>query len=406
MEKTSDKNKLILIICDGMGDLPTLRGKTPLALARKPNIDKMARAGMNGLLHTIAPGVIPGSDTAHLALFGYDPHEFYKGRGVFEALGAGVKLQEGDVALRANFATVDRTMHVIDRRAGRIDTKDAHALGASLDGMRIEGVEIIFKPTTEHRASLILRGKNLSYKITDTDPHSLGKIKRSEPLENTTEAHTTAFVLNEFTHRARNILSSHPLNRKRKLPANVVLARGASVYERAPSLYEKYGFRSACVAGGALYKGVAKFVGMDIIDVKGATGTLETDVMAKAGAAIRALDDYDFIFLHVKGMDNASHDGDARAKIKMIERVDKMIGALLKTGAYIVLTADHSTPISKREHTADPTPILIYGKNLRGDDVKKFDEINVARGALGHLRGLELMPIIVSLMGYAKVYGS
>jgi len=401
--------KAILVICDGLGDR-LIKNRTPLQMARRNNLNKLASKGVTGLMHTIAPGVIPGSDTAHLALFGYDPYTSYQGRGVYEALGAGLELEEGDIAFRCNFATVDERGIVRDRRAGRI--KDVGpVLAKELDGQKVDSVRIVFKATTEHRGVLVLRGQGLSRNITDTDPHELNvPVLKSKPLDGTMEAKRTAFILNRFTDLSYEILSEHPINEERekkgKPPANIVLSRGAGAYKSLDSLGDRYGIKTACIAGGALYKGVAKAVGMDVIEVEGATGTADTDLMAKAKAAKKALEDYDVVFLHVKATDNFSHDGDVKGKVRMIEKIDRMIGELMKTDSYIIFTGDHSTPCSLRNHSADPLPIVIYGEGVIPDDVKKFDEVSCMKGGLGHIRGMDVIPIILSLIGKTSIFGS
>jgi len=408
--------KAVLIVCDGMGDLPDARGRTPLSAARKPNMDRLAREGINGLMHTIGRGIIPGSDTAHLALFGYDPRCYYSGRGVFEALGAGLKLEHGDVAFRCNFATVGKGMGIIDRRAGRIGSAEAKVLGKALDGVVIGGAKIIFKPTVEHRAALVLRGKGLSCRITDADPHEAdnARVLMAKPLDDSKEAKRTAGIVNEFVRKSHEILEKHPLNLRRKaaglLPANVALPRGAGIYEKPPLLGERFGIKAGCVAGGALYKGVAKFVGMDVVDVKGATGGLDTDVMAKGKAALALLKKgYDFAFIHVKGTDNCGHDGDFDGKRKMIERIDAMVGLVMKgcgKGTFIAVTADHTTSCMKKRHSSEPVPFALWGPGLRGDEVQRFDELSCAKGGLGQFKGLAVMPMLLDLMGKEHVYGS
>jgi 2,3-bisphosphoglycerate-independent phosphoglycerate mutase len=401
--------KAILMICDGLGDRQ-IKGKTPLQRARRPNMNGLASKGITGLMHTIAPGVTPGSDTAHLALFSYDPYTCYQGRGVYEALGAGLELEEGDIAFRCNFATVSERMVVTDRRAGRISGIGTE-LAKELNGQKVDSTEIVFKATTEHRGVLVLRGEGLSRNVSDVDPHEASvAVLKSKPLDGTMEAKRTAFILNRFTELSYEVLSVHPINiereKKGKLPANIVLARGAGAYSRLDSLQEKFGIKSACVAGGALYKGVARAVGMDVIDVKGATGTADTNLMAKAAAVKSALGNHDVVFLHIKATDNFSHDGDVKGKVKMIEKIDKVVGYLMKTEAYIILTGDHSTPCALKNHSADPLPIVIYGEGVRVDDVKRFDEISCMRGGLGHMRGLDVMPVILSLIGKSKIFGS
>lgn len=405
------EKKAVLVVVDGLGDRPVKDNKTPLQLAKKPVLDELAREGSTGLMSTLGRGIIPGSDTAHLALFGYDVDLCYKGRGPFEALGVGIELREGDVAFRCNFATVDKNLQVIDRRAGRLKDEGTE-LAKSLQGMRVEGVEVIFLPSTEHRGTLVLRGNGLSPAISDTDPHSSEPFPamESKPEENTEEAKRTARIVNKVVKESKAILSSHPLNKKReeegKLPANTILTRGAGIYEKVESLEDRYGFSSCCIAGSALYKGVAKYVGMEIPHVEGATGRLDTDIEAKAEAAREALRKFDFVFVHVKGADNASHDGDLEGKLLMVKKVDRLAEILSEEDVYLIITADHSTPLSIRRHSSDPVPVLIYGDGTRRDKVQSFDEVSVSLGCLGHLTGIELNKTIVDLMGCGHMVGS
>jgi 2,3-bisphosphoglycerate-independent phosphoglycerate mutase len=201
------EKKILLIVCDGLSDRPAMEFdmKTPLQAARKPAMDALARHGMNGVMDVIAPGVIPGSDTAHLALFGYDPYKVYNGRGPIEAAGAGVPVLKGDVAFRCNFATVDKSMKIIDRRAGRIKAGTSE-LAQTLTGMTIGGVTAVFKEGSEHRAVLVLKGPGLDHRVSDVDPHTEGKIRHSKPL--VPEAAKTADVLNEFVRRSFDLLQT------------------------------------------------------------------------------------------------------------------------------------------------------------------------------------------------------
>lgn len=394
-------NKAILLIIDGLGDLPT--PKTPLQAAKKTNFDRLAKSGAVGLLSPIAPYIVPGSDTAHLNILGYDPHTYYPGRGPLEALGAEIGLQDGDVALRANFATI-KNGEIIDRRAGRIETKDAKQLESILN-MQIDDAQVIFKSTVEHRGVVVLRAEGLSPKVSDTDDH--GEYKQSIPLNDSIEAIKTAALINQFTNEARNRLQNHTINKKRSLPANIILLRSAGPYKKIPSFAERFGITGACVAGGALYKGIARAIGMDVVAVPLATGDAKTNLKAKGSAAISALVDHDFVFLHVKGCDSAGHDGDFKTKKQFIERLDKeLLPALMKSGAYLIITGDHSTPVSRKAHSGHPVPILVHGDSERTDDVLKFDEINCAAGGLGHLEGKDVMPLILNLISKAKKYGS
>jgi len=410
--------KCILIIGDGMADRPIkeLNWKTPLQVATKDAIDELTRRGVCGIMDPISPGIPPGSDTAHLAIFGYDPTKVYNGRGVFEALGAGMKVLLGDVGFRCNFATVDDNMVILDRRAGR-NIEGARELGEALNGIKLKDypdVQVIFEHTTEHRCAMILRGKGLSHKVSDSDPDTAGvRIYDVKSLDDSPEAARTAALLNELTKRFHEILRKHPINFIRKtngLPqANAVLMRGASTLPHVKPITEIYGIKALAVVPNALVKGIASFVGMDQIAVLGATGTVDTDIVAKAKATIENLSKYDFIFVHVKGSDNASHDGNIQQKIEMIEKIDKLVRYILDhvslDETIVALTADHTTCLGTREHAGDPVPVVIAGMGVRKDGVKAFSEIDCAHGGLCRIRGADLMPILMNYLGKCQKFG-
>ncbi len=403
-------DSILLLIMDGLGDRPDVRidGKTVLQYAKTKNLDSFAKKGMNGIMDPIAPGIIPGSDTAHLSLLGYDPYKVYTGRGPFEAAGIGIKLKEGDVAFRCNFGTVNEKLVVKDRRAGRIK-KGTKELAKMLDGIRIDDVKIIFEEAVEHRAALVLRGKNLSSNITDIDPHNDNmRINESRPLSKNAER--TANILNKFVKESYKILNEHPINKERKKkklpPANIILPRGAGIFPRMRSMDEKYKLKSACVAGISLVKGVSRLAGMDIINVKGATGGVDTDIDAKIKAVIKALEKYDFVLVNIKAPDLFGHDGDVFGKIKMAEKIDKALGPLKDVDCLKIFTADHSTPVTIRNHSGDPVPVTITGKNVRVDDVKNFDEISCAKGALCRIQGKDLMNIALDLTNRSEKFGA
>jgi len=401
--------KALVLISDGLADrpVPELKKRTPLEVARKPNLDELAKSGICGMMDTIAPGVPPGSDTAHLALLGYDPYEVYTGRGPFEAAGAGIELRPGDIALRVNYATVDDKLVVKDRRAGRI--QDTSELEADLKKIKLRGVETIFKSTVAHRAALVLRGKGLSHEVTDSDPHEL-EAKVQKIVAQTKKASKTAKLLNQFTQKARRILKEHPLNQRRakagSLPANYLLLRGAGVAPDLEPFQEKFGLKGSCVAAAALVKGVCRMIGMDIHEVTGATGGLDTDLDAKRKAVLKELKNHDLVILHVKGFDEAAHDGDFNGKIKLLERLDKTVGQLKNRVDLVALVIDHTTPVSAREHAGDSVPVVISGPGVRTDDVQSYDERSAAKGGLGHIRGKDLMPILANLMGKLEKFGA
>jgi len=411
--------KIILIIGDGMSDRPTrlLNGKTPLQVAEKPAMDTLARRGVCGIVDPISPGIPPGSDTAHLALLGYDPLRAYSGRGALEASGNGLDVRESDVSFRVNFATIDDDHIVVDRRAGRIG-KGGQELSRALNGLKLEqypDVQVIFTHSIEHRAALILRGRNLSRMVTDSDPHEeKHPIQTVKPLNTSAQAARTAHIVNELSERFHEILQNHPINVERVSkglpPANAVLFRGAGTLPRIRSITEKYGVKALAVAAGALYKGVCAAAGFDVINVPGATGTYATDTVAKAKAVVENLPSYDYILVHVKGTDNASHDGDAAQKVRMVEKIDALVEYILRNveleEVIVALTADHTSSLDLKEHVGDPVPVAIMGPWVRRDAVDRYTEVDCARGGLGRIRGVDLTPILIDLAGKSKKFGS
>lgn len=411
-----DQKKIVLLICDGMADRPDKNhnNKTPLEVADKPNMDKIARDGICGIMNTIGYGIPPGSDTAHLALLGYDPYEYYTGRGPFEALGAGLNLSKDDVAFRCNFATAekkDNKLFITDRRAGRSEF-GLKELGSLLN-FQIDDVDVIFKTSSGHRGVLVLRGKNLSERVSDSDPHTEGEIKEVVPLDSTDSSKRTAEILNKFTKKAYEILNNSEIQNERvkrgMLPANIVIARGAGKMREIPKFSKKYGMRGSGIAGVNLVKGVCRAVGMDVIEVSGATGHVDSNIEGKIDACIKELkeDKHDFILINFKGTDEISHDGNFEGKVKMIERIDKAIGKLLdeNLNATIALTADHTTSVTLKEHSGDPVPIAIIG-DVRTDEISKFTERECAKGGLGVIKGCDLLNILMDLSRRGKKFGA
>jgi 2,3-bisphosphoglycerate-independent phosphoglycerate mutase len=404
--------KVFFVICDGLGDRPIEKfgRKTPLEAADTPNLDKLARKGISGMLHPVDIGVRPGSDVAHLSLFGYNLKTDYTGRGPFEAAGIGMDARPGDICLRVNAATVNKDSVVIDRRAGRID--DTSEISDLLDGTVIEGIRICLKPGTGHRMVLVMRGKNLDAAIADVDPHSVGiKVKACKAVKNNKKAKRTARVLQKFltyAHKKLLVLDSNK-ERKRlgKFEANYLLSRGAGVYPNLPSFEEKYGLKAVCVAGAGLYKGIGRLLGMDVVEVEGATGKADSNIAAKVRKAISLKSKYDFFFIHFKGTDILGEDGDCEGKKQFIEKIDAALKPLVNMkDILLVATADHSTPCSLKAHSADDVPVVIASPRVRDDDVEKFGERACAHGRLGAIRGKHLMPIIIDLLGMAKLVGA
>ncbi len=405
--------KILIVVFDGLGDrsVRELGWKTPLQAAKKPNLDWYAAHGASGLVDVISPGVRPGSDTSHLAILGYDPYEVYTGRGPFEAAGVGLVGRKGDVAFRCNFATVDPELNVLDRRAGRIKEPDTGKLIKALSGIKIMDTEVIVKEATEHRAVLLLRGKGLSAAVSDVDPHAEAPIHQAKPVKKGAEK--TAKVVNAFVKISHDIFDRDPVNESRKKkglpPANILLPRGAGIFPDIVSFDEKYKMKGACVAGVSLIRGIGRVCGLEVVDVKGATGGLDTDMEAKARKTIHLLKDHDFVLMNVKAADIASHDGDANKKVEVIERLDSMVGVLregLGNDVVLAFMADHCTPVEMKDHSGDPVPLMIYCEGMVHGCAAHYDEASAMKGGLGRIRGKDLMPILLDKAGRAEKFGA
>src|SRR5437016_1094292 len=282
----------------------------------------------------------------------------------------------------------------------------------ALDELKLGRIKATVRAGTEHRIAVVLRGRGLSPKVTDTDPHEIGEtIHESEPLESA--AKVTAKAVNAFTKQSYKILKSHPVNRARAAkgepPANAVVLRGAGVFPDLVPITERFHLTAAGIAGVALIRGMFRTIGMDVIGVPGATGGLDTDMIAKADAALEALRTHDLVVLHVKAPDLCGHDGNASEKIRVIERMDAMMGhlkAMLSSEVVVALTADHSTPVALKDHSGDPVPLTIFGEGVRVDDVLNFDERSMAHGALGRLRGTDVMNVLLNASNRMEKYGA
>ena len=406
-------NKVMMLIFDGLPDRPVeeLGYSTPLQAAMKPALDNVVLRGASGTMDVLAPGIVPGSDTAHLALFGYDPFKYYSGRGPFEAAGVGIECKTGDVAFRCNFSTVDDKMRVIDRRAGRIKSGTAE-LAKSINGMKFEGIECIFKEATEHRGVLVLRGEGLDPRVSDVDPHEQYAMVQ-DCLPMAPEAKLTARVVNSFVRESHRILSDSQINLERASenlpPANIVLPRGAGMLKHLERFETRYGLKASGIAGVSLLKGVFRTLGFNVIEVQGATGGMDTDMMAKGQAALKALDTCDLVAVNIKAPDIAGHDGDFAGKVAVIERIDKMVAEIVRDlpeCALLTMMSDHSTPVSMKNHSADPVCIAMAGAGVRIDSTSKFDEISCAFGVLDGMLGIEVIPRILGVIGRAEKFGA
>ncbi|MFC2062466.1 2,3-bisphosphoglycerate-independent phosphoglycerate mutase [Chloroflexota bacterium] len=375
--------KIILLVIDGLGGLPHPEtGRTELETARTPNLDKLAAQGVCGLTDPVGPGITPGSGPGHLALFGYNPLRFQVGRGVLEAVGIDFDLQPGDIATRGNFCTVDQAGLVTDRRAGRISTEESRRLCRLLDGLEIDGVKLLIRPVKEHRFVAVFRGEELTPDVSESDPQKTGAAPK--PITALSlEASRMADIASQFTARAGEILAEHH-------PANMVLLRGFSRHPHFPTMAEIYALKPAAIAGYPMYRGIAKLVGMEVLE----TGA---GIEGKVATLKQHYTDYDFFFLHVKGADAAGEDGDFERKVKVIEQVDSALPGItgLKPDV-IVVAGDHSTPATLKGHSWHPVPLLLSSSWCRPDGVSEFAESACLSGGLGRFPATQIMPLAMA----------
>jgi 2,3-bisphosphoglycerate-independent phosphoglycerate mutase len=408
-------NKILFIILDGISDrpCPDLGGLTPLAAAKKPVLNKLAAEGCCGIMDTIAPGIRPGSDTAHLALLGYDPHKYYTGRGPLECEGSGIHMEPGMIGFRCNFATMSKDGIITDRRAGRIhDTRalsEAIQKGVDLSGYK---AEFSFRSGAGHRAALALSGKGLGHCVSSNDPKKEGvpPLKVREGKQTQVDQ-KTADICNEFVKQSTKILFDHPLNVERMEkglnPANIVLMRGAGEMGNFEPFTKKYGLSGSVISAASLITGIGNAVGLEHVHVNGITGSQDSNIAGKIAAAQAELKKKDFVLVNIKGADESGHDGLAVQKRNFIEKIDTVLEPLLaQEDTIIVICADHSTPCTIKDHSADPVPVIIRGNGVRMDDVVRFDEYSCAKGGLNRIHGCDLMPITLDLINRAHKFGA
>ena len=386
-------SKLVMVVIDGIGGLP-VQGKTELEAAKIPNLDRLASKAICGLIDPISYGITPGSGPSHLALFGYDPFRHEIGRGVMEALGIGLELTKDDLTARGNFATMDETGIIIDRRAGRISTEKNQEICQFLQNeiKEVDGVHISIHPGKEHRFVILFQGKELREDLADADPQKDGlKAKGTEGLS--PEARRTADIVNRYIRRATEALK--PFH-----PANTILLRGFSKIPDIPTMVDRFKLRPAAIATYPMYRGLARLVGMEILE----TGETIQDEVATLK---KYFDRYDFFYLHFKKPDMAGEDGDFKAKVKAIEEIDRIVPSILKMKPdVLVVTGDHSTPALLKGHSWHPNPILLYSKYIRPDSIRRFTERQCQRGQLGRFQAMDVIPLMLANGLKLKKFGA
>lgn len=430
MKEEKSPLKLIYVAIDGMGDLPnkTLDNKTPLEAAETPNMDALAASGKTGLMYTVKKGVAPESDVAVISLLGYDPFKCSTGRGVIEAAGAGLKMKDGDLALRCNFATLGQGKTILDRRVARsLSTQEATELSkAANEQVKLDSypASFEFKNMLGHRAVLLIKSsaKPLSSNITNSDPaykivNGIGVaetnvdmvLKTCEPTDKTESSKVSAGLVNEFIDKTHKLWDKHPLNMKRaaegKLKANVVLTRDAGhLLPKFFNIDEHYHVDFAALADMQAERGIAQLAGMDSMLLPPPSGNLQKDCEIRVKTLLDMLPKHDCFYIHLKGPDEPGHDGNCILKTQIIAAIDKyFFGPLLKQISLkdnlICITADHATPCALKVHSDTPVPILISGNKLSTGKAIKFSERECANGSLGILdRGCELMPRLMELI--------
>ncbi len=366
--------KIVMLVADGLGGLPqTPDGKTELETAATPNLDQLAQRGVQGASLPVLPGITPGSGPGHLGLFGYDPLQFLIGRGALEATGVGIELQQGDVAVRCNFCTLDSNGNIADRRAGRIPTEESAPLAISLRKITIPGIEIVVEPVKEHRFVVVFRGSGLGGDVADTDPQVTGK-PPLDPVAHNEASERTAEIAIEFLRQARTLLDGQP-------KANFLTMRGFAAKPHLPPYQEVYGLRAAAIAVYPMYKGLARLVGMEIL---GDAKTLEEEI----DLLEQHWNDYDFFFVHFKYTDSTGEDGNFEMKVKRTEEFDAILPRVTKLNPdVLIVTGDHSTPAYMRSHSWHPVPTLLVSDRCRPDGHQELAERHVRHRWTGAVRG-------------------
>jgi len=392
--------KTIILLGDGMADYPLaeLDGRTPLEAARTPNLDRIAAGGTLGLVRTVKPGFPPGSDVANMAVLGLDPGRYYSGRAPIEAVSIGVALGENDTAFRINLVTITNSAAgpiMEDYCSEHISTAEAGELIEALKPRLTRHAGISLYRGVEYRHLMVIGGFDHPA-LQTTPPHDITGSPIEAYLPNDA-------LLKELIKESMEVLKDHPINQARagrgQRMATAVWPWGAGKGRHMPTLKEEFGLSGAMISAVDLCKGLGKLRGMEVINVKGATGWIDTDYIGKAEAALAALKRHDLVYVHIEAPDEAGHGGLLKEKIQAIEDIDaKVLGTMLRRletqgWAYrILFMPDHPTPIPKRTHTADPVPFLVYeSTEQQGHPGRRFTEKNAVQAGLFIEAGYELL---------------
>jgi len=417
---------MVYVLLDGVGDLPhpDLRGKTPLESAATPNLDLLAKNGVMGEVISVRRGIAPESDIAVFNMLGYKfQHADYVGRGVIEAIGVGIDFKDGDLALRGNFATVNKKGVIIDRRAGRkIEEDNANAVAKEIED-KIQfsqpNTSVVVAPTIDHRVTVRFRAdkESLSSEITNTDPayarvDGMGiakavtdfmKIDKCHPLDESVSAKLSAKLVNEFTEQSLLIMGKSDVNKKRleqnKKLLNSILLRDAGNHHLVVTpINELYSMNFSCIVDMPVELGISKVLKMKAFEAGGLA-----DYEEKAKVAAKAMENQNAIYVHLKGPDVFGHDGDAHGKMKNIEEIDQrffktLLDNIDTNKISIVISADHSTPCINKAHSDDPVPLLVSKDSIKKDDTNRMTETEAKKGNIGLIEGVQVVKTALDLI--------
>jgi len=395
--------KYIIILGDGMADEPIaeLGNKTPLQAAATPSIDLLAKKGVSGMLGTVPEGFAPGSEIANLTVLGYDVAKVFEGRGSLEAASMGIDIEPGEMAMRCNLICIENGK-IKNHSAGHISNEEAYQLVDFLQ-KELGGEDINFFPGVSYRHLLKMKGGNKH--LSCTPPHDVPGTPFADVMigASAQEGEETARRLNELTLKSQQLLANHPVNLKRvaegKDPANSIWLWSPGYKPEMKTLMESYGIQSGAVISAVdLIKGIGRYAGLQSIDVEGATGLHDTNYEGKTRAALDALKEKDFVFLHIEASDEAGHEGNYTLKTKTIEYLDsRCVKTILEETATwdepvtIALLPDHPTPCRIKTHTNAPVPFIILKPGQAPDEVMCYDEFSAEKGGYGWIQGGDFM---------------
>jgi 2,3-bisphosphoglycerate-independent phosphoglycerate mutase len=398
--------RYIIFLADGAADFPVaeLGNKTPLQAANKPAIDRIARLGRCGSFVTVDEDMPPGSEVANLTVLGYNAHECYQGRGVIEAASMGVKLNDTDIAMRGNLICI-ADGRIKNHSAGHISTDEARKLIRYVDRY-IGGDDAHFFAGISYRHLMVLDQGSTDFECSPPHDHVGEKVEDLMIVAKSDEAKPTVARLNDLIRCSWELLPQHSVNQERvkagKDPANSIWFWSQGRKPKMKTLKEQYGITGAVISAVDLIKGLGVYAGLDVIDVPGATGLIDTNYEGKADACLKALEDHDFVFVHVEASDEAGHARDLKQKILAIEHLDSRLVARVMKGiedkgieATVAVLPDHLTPVAKGNHVHGPVPVAILNPDLAPDSVQTYDEVACASGSLGQLHGNQFIRTVL-----------